>query len=107
MVARGNHFVCDAGEVEVGLGDNRSVSLLCAFVDHRSYLPLQTTRIEAWSSILRVLLRCEDMQYMMALVFWCPQWKLVLIVLDQRELVKDALEWSWDAEDAALLLLGP
>jgi hypothetical protein len=47
------------------------------------------------------------MQYMMALVFRCSQWKLVLIVLDQWELVKDALEWSWDAEDAALLLLGP
>jgi hypothetical protein len=107
MVARGNHFVCDAGEVEVGLGDNRSVSLLCACVQHCSYLPLQTSRVEAWSSILRVLLRCEDMQYMVALVFRCSQWKLVLIVLDQRELVEDALERSWDAEDAALLLLGP
>jgi hypothetical protein len=44
---------------------------------------------------------------MLALVFWCSQWKLVLTVLDEWELVEYALEWCRDAEDAALLLLGP
>jgi hypothetical protein len=83
------------------------VSLLCAIVDHCSYLPLQASRVEAWSPIPRIFVRREDMQYMLALVFRCSQWKLVLIVLDQRELVEDALERSWDAEDAVLLLLGP
>jgi hypothetical protein len=44
---------------------------------------------------------------MMALVFRRPQWKLVLIVLDKRKLVEHTLEWCRDAEDAALLFLGP
>jgi hypothetical protein len=47
------------------------------------------------------------MQYMLALVFRRSQWKLVLIVLDEWELVEDALERRGDAEDATLLLLGP
>ena len=47
------------------------------------------------------------MQHMLALVFRRPQWKMVLIVLDERELVEDALERRGNAEDAVLLLGSP
>lgn len=72
-----------------------------------AYLPLQASRVEARSSLLRIVLRGEDMQHMLAPVFRGSQWELVLIVLDEWELVEDALEWCRDAEDATLLLLGP
>lgn len=47
------------------------------------------------------------MQHMLTLVFRSPQWEMVLIVLDERELVEDALERRGDAEDAVLLLRSP
>jgi hypothetical protein len=44
---------------------------------------------------------------MLTLVLRRPQWKMVLIVLDQRELVEDALKRRGNAEDAVLLLGSP